>query len=80
MNQDDMEQHQLKKLDIVNLHSKYDGIQRTAEQFLVIPYEIPKGNMAAYFPETNLLVPHNHFADKSQTPISKSIKVTVEKI
>jgi molybdopterin-dependent oxidoreductase alpha subunit len=80
MNQDDMEQHQLKKLDIVNLHSEYDGIQRTAKQFLVIPYEIPKGNMAAYFPETNLLVPHNHFADKSQTPISKSIKVTVEKI
>jgi len=80
MNQDDMEQHQLKKLDVLNLHSEYDGIQRTAEQFLVVPYEIPKGNMAAYFPETNLLVPHNHFADKSQTPISKSIRVTVEKI
>jgi molybdopterin-dependent oxidoreductase alpha subunit len=80
MNEADMANRKLKKLDIVNLHSNYDGIQRTAEQFLVIPYEIPKGNMAAYFPETNLLVPYNHFADKSQTPISKSIKVTVEKV
>ncbi|MFD2100667.1 FdhF/YdeP family oxidoreductase [Flagellimonas iocasae] len=80
MNTEDMEQFNLKKLDVVNLHSEYDDIQRTAEQFLVIPYEIPKGNMAAYFPETNLLVPHNQFADKSQTPISKSIKVTVEKV
>ncbi|MEW2921096.1 FdhF/YdeP family oxidoreductase [Muricauda sp. ANG21] len=80
MNKEDMEQHSLNKKDVVNLHSEYDGIQRTAEQFLVIPYDIPKGNMAAYFPETNLLVPHNHFADKSQTPISKSIKVTVEKV
>ncbi len=80
MNEKDMLDRQLSKLDVVNLHSNYDGIQRTAEKFLVIPYEIPKGNMAAYFPETNLLVPYNHFADKSQTPISKSIRVTVEKI
>ena len=80
MNEEDMVKRKLQKLDVVNLHSLYDGIQRTAEQFLVIPYEIPKGNMAAYFPETNMLVPYNHFADKSHTPISKSIKVTVEKI
>ncbi|MBO0324332.1 FdhF/YdeP family oxidoreductase [Muricauda sp. CAU 1633] len=80
MNKADMANRKLKKLDVINLYSNYDGVQRTAEQFLVIPYEIPKGNMAAYFPETNLLVPYNHFADKSQTPISKSIKVTVEKV
>ncbi|SDQ22888.1 FdhF/YdeP family oxidoreductase [Flagellimonas zhangzhouensis] len=80
MHEDDMKDRNLNRLDVVNLHSFYDDIQRTAEQFLVIPYDIPKGNMAAYFPETNLLVPHNQFADKSQTPISKSIKVTVEKV
>ncbi|MCB0371862.1 MAG: FdhF/YdeP family oxidoreductase [Muricauda sp.] len=79
MNEQDMEYRNLKKLDVVNLHSMYDDVKRTAEQFLVIPYEIPKGNMAAYFPETNLLIPIDQFADKSQTPISKSIKVTVEK-
>ncbi|NAY92680.1 FdhF/YdeP family oxidoreductase [Muricauda sp. JGD-17] len=80
MNEQDMLDKHLSKLDVVNLHSNYDDLKRTAEKFLVIPYEIPKGNIAAYFPETNLLVPYNHFADKSQTPISKSIKVTVEKI
>jgi anaerobic selenocysteine-containing dehydrogenase len=80
INEGDMIEKGLTQLDVVDLHSNYDGIQRTAEKFLVVAYNIPKGNMAAYFPETNLLVPHNHFAEKSQTPISKSIKVTVEKI
>jgi molybdopterin-dependent oxidoreductase alpha subunit len=80
MNDSDMEEKGIKKLDVVNLTSYYDGVHRQAEQFKVIPYEIPKGNLAAYFPETNLLVPHNHFADQSQTPISKSIKVRVEKV
>tara|TARA_R110002012_G_scaffold100115_3_gene238666 strand:+ start:1976 stop:4279 length:2304 start_codon:yes stop_codon:yes gene_type:complete len=80
MNEEDMSEKGLEQLNVVNLHSHYDGIQRTAEKFLVVTYDIPKGNMAAYFPETNMLVPHNHFADKSQTPISKSIRVTVEKI
>ena len=47
--------------------------------FKVVPYKIPRGNMAAYFPETNVLVPHNHFADRSRTPISKSIRVRVER-
>lgn len=79
MNAEDMAEKGLTQLDVVHLHSNYDDIRRTAEKFIVVPYEIPKGNMAAYFPETNMLVPHNQFADKSQTPISKSIKVTVEK-
>ena len=79
MNEKDMLAHQLEKLSVVDLVSRYDGIERRAEQFLVIPYKIPEGDIAAYFPETNVLVPYNHFADKSNTPISKSIVVFVEK-
>ncbi|MCF8713480.1 FdhF/YdeP family oxidoreductase [Joostella atrarenae] len=79
INENDMGKFQLKKLDKVNLISNYDGVTRIARQFLVIPYKIPKGNLAAYFPETNVLIPHNQFADKSYTPISKSVKVTIEK-
>ncbi len=79
MNSEDMESLNMKKLDVVNIRSNYDGQIRTAKKFLVIPYNIPKGNLAAYFPETNVLVPYNHFAEKSKTPISKSIKVTVKK-
>lgn len=80
MHPDDMETHQLEKLDVVNLTSQYDGVDRTARNFLVIPYAIPRKNLAAYFPETNVLVPYNHFAEGSQTPISKSIKVTVQRV
>ncbi len=63
---------------VVNLESNYDGQLRRAEQFKVIGYDIPQGNLAAYFPETNILVPINHFADRSNTPISKSVVVKVK--
>lgn len=79
MNPDDMKAKGFKKRDAVNIHSNYDATLRTAKNFLVLPYKIPRGDLAAYFPETNILVPYNHFADKSKTPISKSIKVRVVK-
>jgi molybdopterin-dependent oxidoreductase alpha subunit len=79
MNPGDMAKNSLKKLDVVNLSSTYDSTTRTAYSFKVLPYKIPKGNLAAYFPETNVLVPYNHFADRSQTPISKSIRVRILK-
>jgi len=79
MNAEDMESANLKKLDVVDIISIYDGIERIAHKFKVIPYAIPKGDLAAYFPETNVLVPYNHFADRSKTPISKSIKVSLKK-
>jgi molybdopterin-dependent oxidoreductase alpha subunit len=77
MNPDDMTENNFEKLEVVNLSSRYDARTRTAYNFMVLPYKIPKGNLAAYFPETNALVPYNHFADRSRTPISKSIKVRV---
>ena len=77
MNQEDMNMEQLEKLETVNLESHYDGAIRKALQFQVVPYNIPRGNLACYFPEANVLVPIDHFANKSNTPISKSIKVRV---
>ncbi|ALM08266.1 hypothetical protein SB49_10980 [Sediminicola sp. YIK13] len=79
MNPRDMEKLKLNKLDVVNLISTYDQKERKALKFLVIPYDIPEGNLASYYPETNVLVPYNHYADKSYTPISKSVVVTIEK-
>lgn len=78
MNAEDMTSRNFTKMDVVDIHSNYDNTLRTAPNFLVLPYNIPKGDLAAYFPETNVLVPYNHYAEKSKTPISKSIKVTVE--
>ncbi len=77
MNPEDMAEAGLSKLEVVDLHSHYDDQQRTARSFRVIPYQIPRGNLAAYFPETNLLIPHGAFADQSRTPISKSVRVRV---
>jgi molybdopterin-dependent oxidoreductase alpha subunit len=79
MNPLDMKARSFKKLDIVDITSTYDGITRTAHRFKIVPYNIPSGNLASYFPETNVIVPYNHFAERSKTPISKSIKVRLVK-
>ncbi|WP_299325359.1 FdhF/YdeP family oxidoreductase [uncultured Maribacter sp.] len=79
MNTNDMKAIGLKKLDVVDITSTYDDQIRTAHNFKVVPYNIPSGNLASYFPETNVLVPYNHFADRSKTPISKSVKVRLVK-
>ena len=80
MNEADMQEAGLSKLDPVNLISEYGGKQRKAHKFLVVPYSIPKGNLATYYPETNVLIPHDQYAEKSHTPISKSVRVRVEKV
>lgn len=77
MHPDDIGNLGLTERQIVDLHSHYDGQQRTAHRFIVVPYNIPRGCTAAYFPETNVLVPIDSKADKSHTPTSKSIVITV---
>jgi len=52
--------------------------ERRAKDFLVVAYSTPVGNAAAYYPETNPLVPLDHTAAKSNTPVSKAIIIRVE--
>ena len=64
--------------DRVDLQSLCDdGVQRRATGFLLVDYDIPRGCLAAYYPETNPLVPLSSFADESRTPTSKSVPVVV---
>ena len=77
MNALDMAQHGLKTRDIIDLESHFQGTTRQSKNWIVIAYDIPKGNMAAYFPEANELVPLDSVADKSNTPTSKWIVVTM---
>ncbi|GAB3978527.1 FdhF/YdeP family oxidoreductase [Spirosoma terrae] len=77
MNADDIANLGLAEKQVVDLHSRYDGITRTAHRFIVVPYNIPRGCAAAYFPETNVLIPIDSKADRSHTPTSKSIAITV---
>ncbi|MDF9801004.1 molybdopterin-dependent oxidoreductase alpha subunit [Catalinimonas alkaloidigena] len=79
MNKEDIRKHGLKKEDKVNLYSYYDGSERSAEGFLVVPYSIPRRCVATYFPEANTLVPHNRMARKSNQPISKSVVIKIKK-
>jgi molybdopterin-dependent oxidoreductase alpha subunit len=52
-----------------------DSKRRVAERFKLVKYDIPRGNLAAYYPETNVLVALNNHAEKANTPASKSIPV-----
>ncbi|MCE7064333.1 FdhF/YdeP family oxidoreductase [Dyadobacter sp. CY326] len=79
MNESDMESRGLKSGDLVDLHNDFGGTERIAHKFMVVPYSIPQGCTATYFPETNVLVPINSVADKSNTPTSKLVKLRVRK-
>lgn len=65
--------------DRVDLVSEFEGQERRADDFLLVPYSTPVGNAAAYYPETNPLVPLDHTAEKSNTPVSKAIVIRLEK-
>ena len=79
MNQADMNDRQLKQGEIVDLYNHDDGKERVAHQFIVVPYPIPAGCTATYFPETNVLVPISSVAEKSNTPVSKAVVITIKK-
>lgn len=64
--------------DRVNLISEFEGQERRAEDFRIVAYSTPAGNAAAYYPETNPLVPLDHTAVGSNTPVSKAVVVRLE--
>jgi len=66
----------LKEGDWVDIHTVWnDGQERRADGFKLVAYDIPRGNLGAYYPETNPLVPLSAVADAAGTPTSKSIPV-----
>lgn len=65
--------------DMVHLISEFQGTERRAENFRIVSYSTPKGCAAAYYPETNVLVPLDSVADTSGTPTSKSVIVRLER-
>lgn len=63
----------------VDLVSEWkDGVERRAPRFRVVHYPTARGCAAAYYPETNVLVPLDSTADVSNTPASKSVVVRLE--
>jgi len=68
------------RVELVSEFTDADGRlqERRAKDFLVVPYSTPVGNAAAYYPETNPLVPLDHVAAKSNTPVSKAVVIRLE--
>jgi len=68
------------RVDLVSEFTDSEGRlqERRAKEFLVVPYSTPVGNAAAYYPETNPLVPLDHVAARSNTPVSKAVVIRLE--
>ncbi len=77
MNPDDMEEEGIIPSEEIDLISEYQGTERHAERWKVVPYSIPRGNVATYFPEANVLIPLDSVAELSNTPTSKSVLVRI---
>ncbi len=66
--------------DLIDIFTVWDdGEERRTDGFKLVAYDIPRGNLAAYYPETNPLVPLDSVAINAGTPASKSIPVILKK-
>ncbi len=65
------------RADVIGRHD--DGVSRIASDFRFVPYDIPRGCVAGYYPELNVLVPLSTAGDQSYTPTSKSVLVSFRK-
>lgn len=79
MNEQDISRLGFKGGDVVDLYNYHGGVERVARKFIIIPFSIPAGCTATYFPETNVLVPIDSTADKSNTPTSKYVVLKLKK-
>jgi molybdopterin-dependent oxidoreductase alpha subunit len=77
MNRQDMADRGLEPRRVVDITGHHEGHQRLAPHFVVVPYDIPRGCCATYYPEGNVLVPINSVAKRSNQPASKYVPVTV---
>ena len=77
LNPQDIEEAGLHEGQLVDLTSHFEDEERTAPRFVVVPYSIPVGCAATYFPEANVLVPIRSVAEKSNTPASKSVVISL---
>ncbi len=80
MNPQDIAAQRLVAGDAVDVVSHFRGVRRRARNFRVVAYDIPRGCVATYFPEANVLVPIDSFAEGSLTPTSKSVIVSLERV
>ncbi|WP_280482202.1 FdhF/YdeP family oxidoreductase [Nocardia cyriacigeorgica] len=80
VNADDIAELGFTDGELVDLVSEWsDGVQRRVEGFRIVAYSTPRGNAAAYYPETNPLIPLDHVAARSNTPVAKAVTIRLER-
>ncbi|HEV7417545.1 FdhF/YdeP family oxidoreductase [Tianweitania sediminis] len=80
INPRDLEEIEAVAGDRIDVVGEYDdGVERIAPSFRLVPYDIPRGSIAGYYPELNVLVPLGSAGAESDTPTSKSIMVSFRK-
>ena len=77
MNEEDMREGNLEAGVAVDLTNDFGGKRRVAPRFTVVPYPIPRRCVGTYFPEANVLVPLERYAEGSFTPASKDVAVRI---
>ena len=78
MHPEDMAVRGLAARDRVDIVSHHRGVRRVAPNFAVVPFDLPRGSTATYFPEANVLVPIDSVAAVSNTPTSKYVRITLQ--
>lgn len=79
MNVDDLEKRGLKEGDRVDVQGpgNPDSGKNVIRGLTAVSYDIPKGSIAGYYPELNVVLPLSYFDLQSGTPSYKGIPVTV---
>ncbi len=75
---DDLAERNLANGELVDIISEWRDGERRAEGFTTVAFDTARGCAAAYFPETNVLVPLDSVAERSNTPTSKAIVIRLE--
>ncbi|MGP6173964.1 FdhF/YdeP family oxidoreductase [Corynebacterium sp. A21] len=78
VNPQDCKERGLRDGDLVDIVSVFEGEERRAPNFRVVEYSSAKDCVTTYFPEANVLVPMDAVAERSNTPVSKSVVVRLE--
>jgi molybdopterin-dependent oxidoreductase alpha subunit len=79
MNPDDIAEAGLKNGQKIRLRTDVqDGVARELGGLTLTAYQLPRGTLAGYYPECNVLMPIGHHDEMSKTPASKSIPVRIE--
>lgn len=80
MSPSDMDAYGLAQGDLVTLRTPTDdGVERRVEGLAIVPYDVPRGSIAGYYPECNPLIPLWHHAKESKVPAAKAIDVVLER-